>query len=178
MGLDELRGLGRTSGRSLDVLAILRDVASAYSTQITIEFVDEMNRSKADRASRFLGYKIGYSAELPSFLDLGSIIAPFSADAWPSEYSIRRAFGEYLAPVDARYATVLPGTGVGKGKPLIKAAVPPSIVIAWDPGVLSAPEYADLVASIGDVAREAGAAGIERVLTESVGFGQSVGVSK
>lgn len=50
-----------------------------------------------------------------------------------------------------------------------------TIILGWDSDILSAPEYAALVAAIGDLARTEGASGIKRVLTGTVGVDQNVG---
>ena len=39
----------------------------------------------------------------------------------------------------------------------------PVIIIAWDPEILPAQAYAELVVAVGDMARDAGAVGVERI---------------
>lgn len=51
-----------------------------------------------------------------------------------------------------------------------------SLVLAWDPDILTPDEYADLVTALGDLARGLGAAGIERVSEELTTIGVRVGV--
>ncbi len=48
------------------------------------------------------------------------------------------------------------------------AASATKFVIAWHPDVLTPEEYATLVSAVGDLARSHGAAGIERVLTDTI----------
>jgi hypothetical protein len=45
----------------------------------------------------------------------------------------------------------------------------PTLVIAWDPDVLSPEEYAELVEALGDLARAEGGLGVQRL--RSRGFG-------
>jgi uncharacterized protein len=50
-----------------------------------------------------------------------------------------------------------------------------SITLVWAPDVLSPDEYAALVVAIGDIARSEGAAGLQRILSETVGVTADVG---
>jgi len=180
--LEDLRGRGKHS--TVNALALLRDVAREYDAEIIVSLSDKVGLESAEDMWGVLGYDISLS-DLPHslyFRDLRSIIAPFHPVGWPSEYSVRKAFGEYLAPAE-KFTTVVPGTETsGKQRQsqldLGQMGFLPSMIIAWTPEVLSESDYARLVANLGDIARNFGAAGVERVLTESVGTPESTGVLK
>jgi hypothetical protein len=53
--------------------------------------------------------------------------------------------------------------GRDEESPLHTVRNKPTIVIAWDPDVLSDSEYAELVVAIGDLVRARGGEGIERL---------------
>jgi hypothetical protein len=50
-----------------------------------------------------------------------------------------------------------------------------NIVLAWDPEVLTSIDYANLIAAIADLARVEGAAGIHRVICETISVSADVG---
>ena len=39
----------------------------------------------------------------------------------------------------------------------------PVIIIAWDPEILPAQDYAEIIMALGDMVRDAGAGGVERI---------------
>lgn len=45
----------------------------------------------------------------------------------------------------------------------------PTIVVAWDPEVLTSEEYAELVRALGDLVRARGALGVQRLESMTVG---------
>jgi hypothetical protein len=55
--------------------------------------------------------------------------------------------------------------------------IEPSIVIVWDPDLLTPEEYAEIVEAIGDVARAHGACGLKLVRPNSFGVPVGNGVT-
>ena len=49
----------------------------------------------------------------------------------------------------------------------------PALIIAWDPRLITASEYSELIVAIGDLARSEGGLGIERIREEGVGVNAS-----
>lgn len=64
------------------------------------------------------------------------------------------------------------GTGGAKIPPTDTQEIPegpiPCIIIAWDPALVSPDAYARLIALLDEVARSAGAEGIERIASATV----------
>src|ERR1043166_4879282 len=107
LGLSELGGRATRAG-GFDVLELLREVAHEHALGIVVRLVEEVSNEniRSEDWKGILGYAISYTPGLPYFRDLRSIIAPFDPDGWPSAYSIKRAFSEYLGPTLSKYATI------------------------------------------------------------------------
>ena len=77
------------------------------------------------------------------------------------------------------------GVSVGKADAAVAAmklygggefSPPPSVVIVWDPEVVTEGEYADLVKALGDVVRQNGGAGVKLLRSQSFGVDVEAGV--
>jgi len=180
-GLSELSGGRRNTARSIDVIGILRDVCLQYGAQLLIK-ISTGDTVIADDGAIFIGYGIRYDAtqHVPMFRDLRSIVAPFQDTGWPAATTIREYLQEFLDSYSVhvdRSASLSP-IRTATAPVTQTTALTPSIAIVWDPSILSADEYAELVAAIGDIARNLGAAGIERVWSTSVNSEVLAGVSR
>lgn len=61
--------------------------------------------------------------------------------------------------------------------PVPDRSVAPIISIVWDPSVIDADEYAELVTAVGDLVRASGGAGLKRITSETLNLEHSVSVS-
>jgi hypothetical protein len=53
---------------------------------------------------------------------------------------------------------------------------PPAIVVVWDPELINAQEYKELVTAIGDLVRESGGVGVQRIQSATIGVHSTVEV--
>jgi hypothetical protein len=100
-------------------------------------------------------------------------LGPLWPDGTPDWYTPKPEPTAEELDEEGRAAVASEAAAAFEAAPLFRAEAvfeaAPSLVIVWDPDVLSAGEYAELVATLGDLVRAEGASGIERIRSRGYG---------
>lgn len=146
----------RIGSRTGDAFAVVAGAAADAARAI-----DNVSGRDAARVIRDDFDRIIYTARAEQWADDTPVPPEFFGPLWPN------------GPPSG-WPTEEPLAGQLETEPVhILRREPPRIAVIWDPAMISAKEYAELVTALGDVVRAAGGLGVERARSDD--FGAKVG---